>query len=360
MIDAAIIAEIRSTIPPDDTELTESLKAHGWRKEFPAIQDENGVTLVGNRRLRIARALGIEPVVVTATFGEGEAADDQRMIVAITSNVGGVPATKAERQQLAIRLFQQLNWTQQRIGNALGVSQMQASRYLAGIQTSGLNSPPRDTKRGRPKGRRQPPPEKKKRDEKIVALHDQGLNASQISAEVGIVPRAVSQIVEHEVIRREARADPIIDPSELSISQQEKNRRWREQEAKRLYAVISQAERQSVLKRWNEDYLHQYKEQLARADAVIAARRGAMTSDIYKLILSCLHPDSRKSVSERKLAEAFRTFKDMQVVLVKEAEMPAPEGLKLPDTMDEWDALRQKASEARRGRRTNRKTAVAP
>jgi hypothetical protein len=211
---------------------------------------------------------------------------------------------------------------------------------------------------GRPKTRRQPPPEKKKRDEKIVALHDQGLNASQISAEVGIVPRAVSQIVEHEVIRREAQADPIIDASELSISQQEKNRRWREQEAKRLYAQISQVERLAVRKRWDEDYLHRYNEEIARAAAVIAARRGIMTGAVYKLILSCLHPDSRKSVSERKLAEAFRAFKGMQVTLVKEAEIPAPEGLGLPKTMDEWDALRQKASEARRGRRANRKTAV--
>jgi hypothetical protein len=38
----------------DLTELRQSLQEFGWNPEFPAIVDENGIVLVGNRRMKIA------------------------------------------------------------------------------------------------------------------------------------------------------------------------------------------------------------------------------------------------------------------------------------------------------------------
>ena len=48
--------------------------------------------------------------------------------------------------------------------------------------------------------------------------------------------------------------------------------------------------------------------------------KGLITPDEYNLIRSCLHPDSRASVTDEKLAAAFRVFNDSRIrtLLVKE------------------------------------------
>jgi hypothetical protein len=48
--------------------------------------------------------------------------------------------------------------------------------------------------------------------------------------------------------------------------------------------------------------------------------KGLFTPDEYNTIRSCLHPDSRASVSDKKLATAFRLFNDSRIktLLVKE------------------------------------------
>ena len=48
-------------ISGNDSELRESLKKFGWVEELPALVDENGVVLVGHRRLKIAKEEKIEP-----------------------------------------------------------------------------------------------------------------------------------------------------------------------------------------------------------------------------------------------------------------------------------------------------------
>ena len=47
--------------------------------------------------------------------------------------------------------------------------------------------------------------------------------------------------------------------------------------------------------------------------------KGLITLDEYNVIRSCLHPDSRASVSDKKLAAAFRLFNDSRIktLLVK-------------------------------------------
>ena len=83
-----LLAEnIRLDDKQSDDELCESMRLHGWTKELPAIQDERGNILVGNRRLRIADELGIERNVKIVEFGQGDEADAERVKLAITSNV---------------------------------------------------------------------------------------------------------------------------------------------------------------------------------------------------------------------------------------------------------------------------------
>jgi hypothetical protein len=49
--------------------------------------------------------------------------------------------------------------------------------------------------------------------------------------------------------------------------------------------------------------------------------KGLITPDDYNTIRSCLHPDSRASVTDKKLATAFRLFNDSRIktLLVKES-----------------------------------------
>jgi hypothetical protein len=52
--------------------------------------------------------------------------------------------------------------------------------------------------------------------------------------------------------------------------------------------------------------------------------KGLITPDEYRVIWSCLHPDSRASASDQKLAKAFRLFNNERVkaLLVKEVGKP--------------------------------------
>jgi hypothetical protein len=92
----ALAGNIRD-VGGDDSELRESLKEFGWVKEFPALVDENGVVLVGHRRMKIAEEENIEPVVKKLAIGNGKASDAERLKLAIVSNIGSKPMTPEDR-----------------------------------------------------------------------------------------------------------------------------------------------------------------------------------------------------------------------------------------------------------------------
>jgi hypothetical protein len=140
---------IRGNGKDDLTELSGSLQTFGWMKEFPAIQDERGVTLVGHRRLKVAEELGIEPVVKTMVLGQGDEADAYRLRLAIASNLGSKPFSEADKRRMAEYLYGEKGWTMVRIGEAIMVSVSQVSRILDGFPVPG--KPPRP-QGGRPKG----------------------------------------------------------------------------------------------------------------------------------------------------------------------------------------------------------------
>lgn len=54
----------------------------------------------------------------------------------------------------------------------------------------------------------------------------------------------------------------------------------------------------------------------------IKSRMGMMKHATFKLILSCLHPDSRMSASDEKLHRAFNAFNRREYMLCDEAELP--------------------------------------
>ena len=118
----------------DDDELRTSLKVAGWNKQLPSIYDENGVVLVGHRRLKIAAEEGIEPVIKVVRFGTGPEADAERMRLAVVSNIGAAPLTKKDRKRLAVRMYGDgSGLTMEAIAGMLGVVHSTIVKDLAEI-----------------------------------------------------------------------------------------------------------------------------------------------------------------------------------------------------------------------------------
>jgi hypothetical protein len=133
----------------DDSELRSSLKEFGWVPKFPALADENDVVLVGHRRLKIATEEKIEPVIEKLTLGKGDAADAERLKLALVSNIGSKPMTKEDRKRIAEHLYGSHEWTMENIAEALNVAIGTVHKDLAGFSPSEKPSRP---KGGRPKG----------------------------------------------------------------------------------------------------------------------------------------------------------------------------------------------------------------
>jgi ParB-like chromosome segregation protein Spo0J len=122
-----------------DAELRQSMQESGWLPGHPAVQDENGTLLVGNRRIAVAKELGIRPDVIRFAFGDGDAGDIKRLKMALLSNVGNKPFSRGDRQAIASYLSAR-GWTQQSIAEALGVAQRTISSDLQAAQPA--NSTP--------------------------------------------------------------------------------------------------------------------------------------------------------------------------------------------------------------------------
>jgi len=76
-----------------------------------------------------------------------------------------------------------------------------------------------------------------------------------------------------------------------------------------------------------------------------------MDKDTFNTIRRALHPDSRNSISDAKLGEAFNRFMGLEKYLLNEADSPTTLP-NLPDNLAAWDAMKRTAS----GRKLPRKT----
>jgi hypothetical protein len=134
--------------------------------------------------------------------------------------------------------------------------------------------------------------------------------------------------------------EPPIDWASLPGTAAQKAERMRRQVRRELEAEV-RAELDQYRAKLDSDFAaHKaaYDAQNARMNALrdeerrryqegIEVRRanGLITPDDYNVIRSCLHPDSRASVTDQKLATAFRLFNDSRIktLLVKETKRQA-------------------------------------
>jgi len=331
----------------DLTELRESMAAVGWLKHLPALFDEQGETITGHRRLQVAKELGLEPVTMTVKLTA-----DERKQYEIFSNVGGKPFSAAERKKIAMSLYGG-EWTMAKIAKALGVSQRTISEDLRGLEaTSKLNRP----KGGRPKSSKPKPSRRQiKADElkaEVIAEHNEGKPSKEIASKHGVAQRHVDMILQKDKIKRDAIAEyePTIKREDLSLTAQKKF-----DIAVRLYqSGIDERIRKEVVRRlgelWKDVWFPDYQKKIDDAEAVIKARRGAMPRSKYRMILAALHPDSRKGLSDKRLADAFDEFAKHELVLVKEAELSTNTLKPLPSTLEELQAARDVVRQRNRER----------
>ena len=172
------------------------------------------------------------------------------------------------------------------------------------------------------------------------------------AAEAGIV--GTEQVMKTAVAREEGRrqgAAETVAIESLSMTAQQKleaaiRQRLREQDVAFEQRVLKEAR-----SRIESTILPHYNAKYAEAQRVIKSRRGIMSSATFKLIWTCLHSDSRNSVSEKKLNEAFNAFEAVKLLLCDEKQMPTSD-FALPRTYDEMMKRKREVSEARRNKRT--------
>jgi hypothetical protein len=262
---------------------------------------------------------------------------------------------KAKRKPIAERLYQQ-GHTMEAIATQLGVTHKTISLDLKDICTSGTNVSDRGTdtlgrkkSSGRPKGSTKP--RRKITDphkDKIVAMSDGGMTYAEIGNSLGIHERVVGRTVQDENIRREAEVQ--IDPATLSWTAQQKLDAAIRQHKHKLDLKFETLVLDEVKRRIDEIILPHWKEKIAKAEQLYRHRRGAMDKDTFNKIRRALHPDSRKSISDKMLGDAFDTFMALEKFLLDEKSSPT-DFSGLPETWADWERAKQAVMKERRARR---------
>ena len=245
----------------------------------------------------------------------------------------------------------------QAIATQLGVHHSQIVRdlkeFVHDAQTQPRTSARGRKNEGRPKGTTRPrksrPKQTDAQHDQIIARHDSGLTSPQIASELGIEGRAVRHAIEREEIRRNV--EPTITSDMLSMSMQAKLDAAVRQHKRRLDLEFEVRVRDEIKKRMDEIVLPHWKEKIDKANDLYRHRRGAMDKATFNKIRRALHPDSRASISDQVLAEAFDTFMSLEKFLLDENDSPTHIG-DLPRTWDEWEKAKQAASAARKAKRT--------
>lgn len=180
--------------------------------------------------------------------------------------------------------------------------------------------------------------------ERIIDLYDAGKPLKEIARTVGISSRAVDNIIAKEKARREGKQDAEIPVEMLSLPAREKFEKIIAREKERLRSnfrveVIKEAEKEINLRL--EVVAKRWREQRAVAKRVMDARKGFMTRETYKLILSCLHPDWVTDLKQKiRYESAFKAFKNLEKCVLNETDSPT-DFMSLPRTRAEWDAMRR-------------------
>lgn len=248
---------------------------------------------------------------------------------------------KAQRKPIAEKLYKQ-NFTMEQIATQLGVTTWTISKDLKEFSPEVKTSRP---KGGRPKGSK---PKRKYQDvEGVVAtlVLDEGKTHAQVRAETGVSDTVVRHAVAREEGRREA--EPTITPDMLSMSAQKKLDSAVRQHKEKLDADFHKRVNARVQEFLMDTILPQHRKEQGAAKKVMEARRGIMDKATFNKIRRGLHPDSRNSISDKVLSEAFDAFMALEKRLLNEENSPTTfQGL--PEKWEDWEKMRRKPTSHRK------------
>lgn len=181
-----------------------------------------------------------------------------------------------------------------------------------------------------------------------VLVLDKGRTLEQAADETGI---GSVQVIKTAVAREEGRRQGLV---EASINIAELPKTYQQQYAvleRKLTRELLLRESQRVSERvtafCNNTWLPVHQQKIDEARKIYDGRKGVMNAATFDAIRRCLHPDSRNSLSDKKLAEAFDLFNSLEKRLLNEKDSPTNLGPDLPDSVAAWDAMR--TPRARRG-----------
>jgi hypothetical protein len=166
---------------------------------------------------------------------------------------------------------------------------------------------------------------------------DQGKTYDQAATEAGLTLQLVRAAVQREEGRRAGLAT--VGREDLSLSAQQKLDAALRRYQNELNARFEQRVLDEVRRRMDDIVLPHWKKQIEEAKGLYAKRKALMAKDTFNTIRRALHPDSRNSISDKKLGEAFDTFMGLEKYLLDEKDSPTPFG-DLPSSAAEWEKMR--------------------
>jgi uncharacterized protein YerC len=234
------------------------------------------------------------------------------------------------------------------IAEEIGVGTMTVSRARKATVPNGTV----EKRTGRDgKARKQPKPSKvsdEQRDRIATKVLDQGKTWKEVTAEEGVSATVLRRSKAYLEGKRDGQADPIIDPTTLSLSAQEKLAAALRQQ-KAIHEREFQQRLEDGISRWIEETtIASYADEYSKIRSDIEGRTGIMTAANYKLIQRCLHPDN--SASPKMRAEAFVLWEKLKYRFCDNTEMPVHFRV-MPENSAGFEALRKAAQEARRAKR---------
>lgn len=346
-------------------ELAEDISAHGL--QLPLTLTHDGILVDGRNRLAACRIANVDH---SYHMLPEDYTDEQILNTVVSTNIRRRHLTAGQKAMIAAALepmyaeamqvgrpksgeekivenFPQFsecgNKAREQAAAAVGgisgrsVSDAKALKQdtpdLAEMVTRGdmtLNAATKERKKrtAKPRTAKGPPPKHPRHDE-VISLAVDELSRQEIADEINrrhgpsdppFTARTVRRIEEDHRKLASSNDAVIIDFSALTGKAKEKEEKMRRQIRRELEAEI-EAHVQARVKS-EQEVLHNVSRQVQRtydeSRRILNARKGIMSRDDFDLIRSCLHPDSRLSATDEKLAAAFRIFNEADILLLDE------------------------------------------
>lgn len=230
-----------------------------------------------------------------------------------------------------------------------GVKSAMRAKTEGGRPKGGAKSSGAKSSGGKSAGRKGTAPPRNKtvpeedRHKLASEILDHGKTLEQAARDAGVSVQIAKTSVAHEQGRRAA--EPTITPDMLSMSAQEKLDAAIRQHKRKLDLEFRPRVQEEYRKAMNEMGLPHLKKLVDEGRALYDRRKAIMDKVKFNKVRRALHPDSRNSISDKVLADAFDTFMGLEKYLLNEKDSPTtfPD---LPSSMEEWDKMRRKPRRA--------------